>query len=107
MNFDKEALGRLWDETTPKLFGYLVNVTRNKALAEDLLQNTWLKAIEALPRYRDRGLHMSSWLFAIARNECLQHFRKAGREVEFDLSVHDRADADDNLEHNILIDQAL
>ena len=79
MNFDKEALGRLWDETTPKLFGYLVNVTRNKALAEDLLQNTWLKAIEALPRYRDRGLRMSSWLFAIARNECLQHFRKAGR----------------------------
>ena len=35
---DKEALGMLWDALTPKLFGYLVNVTRNKTLAEDLLQ---------------------------------------------------------------------
>lgn len=46
----KEMLGALWDATMPKLYGYLVNVLRDKALAEDILQSTWAKALEASPR---------------------------------------------------------
>lgn len=107
MNFVKDALGRLWDELTPKLFGYLVNITRDPVLAEDLLQSTWLKAIEALPKYRERGLHFSSWLFAVARNECRQHWRKSNREVPFDQAVHDRESNNSSSDDKILVDQML
>src|SRR5436190_1604661 len=86
---DREALGVLWDELTPKLFGYLVNTTKSKVLAEDLLQAVWLHAIEGLPKFEFRGIAVSAWLFAIARNECRQHWRKANREVEFDNVKHD------------------
>ncbi len=105
---DREALGLLWDNITPKLFGYLINTTRDKALAEDLLQATWVKAIEALPGYKPRGIPVSAWLFAIARNECRQHWRKGEREVPFDPSLHDAPAKNTNeTENTILVEQAL
>lgn len=107
-NGDQAALGMLWDAVTPKLFGYLVNVTRHKPLAEDLLQSTWLKAIEALPRFEVRGVKFSAWLFAIAKNECRQHWRKAQHET--DEAITEKAITDDSrtaTENSILIDQLL
>lgn len=78
----KEAIGYLWDDITPKLYGYLVNVLREPSLAEDMLQETWLKAITALPKFRPQGVRFSAWLFAIARNECRAHWRKNNPVVQ-------------------------
>ena len=107
MDLEKDELSKLWDALTPKLYGYLVNVTRDRVLAEDLLQSTWLKAIEALPKFQARGVGFPAWLFAIARNECRQHWRKAGREVAFDLGLHDKAEPQNNFENTILVEQML
>jgi RNA polymerase sigma-70 factor (ECF subfamily) len=105
---DRDALSELWDEITPKLFGYLINVTRDKVLAEDLLQSTWLKAMQALPQYQLRGIGISSWLFAIARNECRQNWRKNKEEIGIDPVDHDQADKKtDTLQNEMLIDQLL
>lgn len=104
---DKAALGMLWDGLTPKLFGYLVNVLRDRSLAEDMLQNTWLRAIEALPKFQQRGVSVSAWLFAIARNECRQYWRKANREVPFDSTVHDRAAEDAGSQDKINVEKIL
>ena len=107
-NGDRQALGELWDAITPKLFGYLINVMRDKTLAEDLLQATWLKAIQALPKFKAEGVGISAWLFAIARNECRQHWRNNQKEVAFNAGLHDKA-AEDNgqIDQNILIEQML
>lgn len=83
-NGDRQALAQLWDKITPKLFGYLVNTLKDKILAEDILQNTWLKAMEALPKFQPEKTGISPWLFAIARNECRQHWRKAKWEEPID-----------------------
>lgn len=105
---NKENLSALWDEITPKLYGYLINILHDKNLAEDILQNTWLKAIEALSQFKNRtGANFSSWLFAIARNECKQHWRKAGREISFDAEVHDKKEFDSKDEDKIFVDQIL
>ncbi|PIT87541.1 MAG: hypothetical protein COU31_02280 [Candidatus Magasanikbacteria bacterium CG10_big_fil_rev_8_21_14_0_10_40_10] len=72
---NKDALGRLWQEITPKLYGYLLNVLKNKPLADDILSETWLKAINALDRYKPSQARFSAWLFAIARNQCRQYWR--------------------------------
>lgn len=104
---DREALGQLWDELTPKLFGYLINTTHDRILAEDLLQATWLKAIDNLPKFESRGIAISAWLFAIARNECRQHWRKSNREVEFNPAEHDRASTDGKTDNNLIIEQIL
>ena len=78
---EREALNALWDSITPKLYGYLLNVARDSRLAEDFLQETWLKAITNLARFQARGVRFSAWLFAIARNVCREHWRKSRREV--------------------------
>ena len=104
---DRDALGLLWDEVSPKLFGYLVNVCRDKTVAEDVFQNTWLKAVEALPKYQQRGIRFSAWLFAIARNECRQHWRKANREVGLETAAEPVGDDRATLQSKILIEQLL
>ena len=105
---DTEALSKLWDTLTPKLFGYLMNTLRNRQLAEDVLQTTWAKAIAALPNFNRHGAGMSAWLFAIARNECRDLWRKAGRETPFDPEIHDKAgDAGEAQEAKIVTEQVL
>lgn len=76
---NQEALGQLWDELSPKLFGYLVNMLRDVPLAEDVFQSAWLRVVEGLPRFESRGVRVSAWIFAIARNECRQVWRKTNR----------------------------
>ena len=90
---DKEALGLLWDAITPKLYGYLMNVLRDKTPADDCLQQTWLKAIENIKRFEPRGVRFSAWLFAIARNECRQHWRSRTHEPIDILREHDAPSA--------------
>jgi RNA polymerase sigma-70 factor, ECF subfamily len=110
---DREALGALWDELTPKLFGYLVNVTGDRPLAEDLLQTTWLNAMNALPRFEARfhsrdNSGIGAWLFAIARNECRQHWRKAKHEPELLASDYDAASAGvPSPDNKLMVEQAL
>ena len=101
-----DELAQSWNNITPKLFGYLVNVLRDKATAEDILQSTWMKALDALPRFRPRGAGLSAWLFAIARNECKQHWRHENREVPLNPEIHDIPDhPSESLQDSILIDQ--
>lgn len=92
---ERAALGALWDAITPKLYGYLVNTLRDACLAEDVTQDTWLKAIGSLDKFQLRGVRFSAWLFAIARNECKQHWRKGGREVSIETETHDIPDQTD------------
>ncbi|MBP6859695.1 MAG: RNA polymerase sigma factor [Candidatus Magasanikbacteria bacterium] len=80
----REALALLWDDITPKLYGYLLNQLRHKDLAEDICQDTWLKAMAAIEKFEDKGVRFSAWVFAIARNECKQHWRKGNKEIAID-----------------------
>ncbi len=108
MALNKDKIDALWVEITPKLYGYLINTLKDRNLADDILQTTWLKAIEALPRFENRNNNsFSAWLFTIARNECKQHWRKPNREVPFDPIVHDREDTKPEQENKILVEQIL
>lgn len=96
-----------WDRITPKLFGYLINTLRDKTLAEDMLQATWLKALEALPRFETRGAGFDAWIFAIAHNECRQHWRKQHREVPLDPLLHEQTDPAAASPDRIFVEQVL
>ena len=72
------------------------------------MQTTWLRAIEALNSFEPQGVSFSAWLFAIARNECRQYWRKQNREVPFDPIEHEQISNDQkDLEIKILTEQAL
>lgn len=73
---DPEAFDALLARYQNRLYRYLVRLTANSAVAEDLFQETWLKVITRIHRY-DEARPFEPWLFAVARNLALDHLRKA------------------------------
>ena len=80
---DRDAFRRIYDHLAPRLRGYLISLTFNPTLAEDLLQETFLRMHRARRSYRP-PLPVVPWAFAIARNcfrmERRAFFRKWDRE---------------------------
>ena len=48
---------------------------RNRADADDIFQELWIKVINKLPSYQENG-KFSAWLFRVAHNQVLEHFRR-------------------------------
>ena len=64
---DPELLDHLIELYQHRLYRYLVFLTGNLALAEDLFQETWVRVLERGHQYNAKS-KFESWLFAIARN---------------------------------------
>jgi len=57
----------------------IMPLVRDRNLAEDLLADTFVRAIENLHRFTWQGKGLLPWLIRIGKNLCLDHLRKAGR----------------------------
>lgn len=64
---DPELLDLLIEQFQHRLFRYLIFLTGDQALAEDLFQETWIRVMERGQQYNAKS-KFESWLFAIARN---------------------------------------
>jgi len=64
---DPDVLDRLIERYQQRLYRYLLFLTGNTALAEDLFQETWIRVLERGHQYNAKS-KFESWLFAIARN---------------------------------------
>lgn len=68
-------------EHLPALRAFALSLTRNSALADDMVQDTVVKAWSNLDKF-EQGSNLRAWLFTILRNTFYSNRRKAGREVE-------------------------
>ena len=73
---DREAFGRLYEQHAVRVFRHAYFLTSDVSLAEDLTAQTFLKALEAISRYEDRGVPFIAWLLRITVNLAINH-RKA------------------------------
>lgn len=73
---DVRAFGVLYERYYEPIFLFIYKRTTEEALCADLCSKVFLKAMNNLHRYEDRGFPFSSWLYRIAINEVNQHFRK-------------------------------
>src|SRR5699024_5933557 len=69
---------QLYHQYGKELFLYLYSMCQQKELAEDLLQETFLKAILALPEYHT---NMRAWLYKVARNLFYNLYKRNRREI--------------------------
>jgi RNA polymerase sigma-70 factor (ECF subfamily) len=78
MSWERDGTGHVQGtllENIDGLYGYALILTRNHAEAEDLVQETYLRAIQAMGRLR-AGSNMKGWLFTILRNVWFNQLRK-------------------------------
>jgi len=75
---DRAAFDALYLEVAPRLLGFLQKLVGDRALAEDVLQETLLKLHEARALYV-RGADPVPWMFTIARHTALDELRRRKR----------------------------
>jgi len=71
---DPDLLDRLIEQYQHRLFRYLVYLSGNRELAEDLFQETWIRVLERGHQY-DGEHEFSTWLYAVARNLTIDYLR--------------------------------
>jgi RNA polymerase sigma-70 factor (ECF subfamily) len=72
---DPEVLDALIEQYQHRLLRYLAHMTHNRASAEDLFQETWIRVLEKGHQY-DGKSRFSTWLMTIAHNVAIDHLRK-------------------------------
>lgn len=83
---DRTAFRTLYERTSAKLFGVTLRILRDRAEAEEALQEVYVKVWQRADRYVAGGYSPISWLVAIARNHALDVLR-ARRPVADDIDV--------------------
>jgi RNA polymerase sigma-70 factor, ECF subfamily len=76
---DRHALEELYLIHFDRIYSYLHMSVGNKHDAEDLTTQTFLKMLESIGKFRFRAAPFSAWLFRIAHNLAMDHFRAARR----------------------------
>lgn len=77
---DAAAFRALYQRFAPAVHRYaILPLVHDRVLAEDLLADTFVRALENIGRFQWQGKGVLPWLIRIAKNLCLDHLRKSGR----------------------------
>lgn len=79
---DKQAFALIYRETVQPIYRYVYRRTNNEQLAEDLTGDVFIKALEALPRYEDKGRPFLAWLYRIAHARVIDEYRRTDRRPD-------------------------
>src|SRR5450631_3877590 len=83
---DRQAFAEVVKSYQRLLFGFLGRMGLSQAQAEDLAQETFVRAWQSLGSYRPELGKFSTWLFTIARNLALTELGRAYRVLEQPIS---------------------
>ena len=96
---DRQAFSDLIEQSSAKIYSLGLRMLGNEQDAEDMLQETYLKALKALPNFEKRS-SINTWLFRIAANEALMLLRK--RKTGINTVDIDRGDEEEETPIEIL-----
>jgi RNA polymerase sigma-70 factor (ECF subfamily) len=81
---DAGAFDRIYGEFNGRLFSFLTRLSRRRDVAEDLLEETWLRFVDKAPKLRP-DTHLGPFLFTVARNLYVSYCRS--RQIEDSQTV--------------------
>ncbi len=76
---DASCLATLFERHHRAVYQFCLQMTRNRALSEDLVQDVFLRLLKKAKSFRHDG-SFKAWMFHIARNVMLDQLRKSGRQ---------------------------
>jgi len=78
---DTAAFDAIYDEYRARLYSFLVRLSRQRDLAQDLLEETWLRLVEHAGRFKP-GTPLGPWLYTVAHNLYFSYCRSRVIEDE-------------------------
>ena len=102
MQGDNKAFDLLLERSQTRLFSYILFIVRNHEVAEDIFQDTFVKAIVKLQQqeYAPKG-KISAWLMRIAHNVIMDRFRNSKEKNSVDLLEDKKLEDMDNDSYSI------
>jgi len=89
---DRAAFARLYEATSAHLFGVLLRIQRDRALAEDLLQEVYVSVWKAAAGFDAARAQPLTWLTSIARNKAIDSLRRAQAQPQLESTTRDDDD---------------
>ncbi len=88
-NGDTRAFDFIYEHTNRSVYFAIFYIVRDRMHAEDLLQDTFVRAISVLSQYRE-GTNFVAWLCSIGKSLALNHLKKYRREIptDFEADAH-------------------
>jgi RNA polymerase sigma-70 factor (ECF subfamily) len=93
---DENAFHQLYERYERPLYSFIYRYVGDRQSAEDVFQQTWYKALNALTAYKEQG-RFSSWILGIAHNCSIDHTRRNSQKRKKEKIIdegHDRTDFD-------------
>jgi len=91
---DEKAYGKIFRLCYEDIFDYIARRVGNRMDAEDLTMQVFAKGLKAVKSYEERGLSVKAWLYRIAHNAVVDHFRIQKPSVDLE-EVGEIADGTD------------
>lgn len=82
---DPTALGALYDQYNNKIYNYIYHRVGTADVAEDLTAQVFMKMLESIRKGRGWQTSFSGWLYRIAHNLVIDHYRRRGRATFVDI----------------------
>jgi RNA polymerase sigma-70 factor (ECF subfamily) len=78
-----DAIEKIYSEYSKTVYRYLLSMTHNESIAEELMQETFYQAIRCLSKYNG-SCKISTWLCSIAKNLWRNYCKKHHKEIALD-----------------------
>jgi len=91
---DRAAFARLYERTSAHLFAVVLRIQRDRALAEDLLQEIYVSVWKAASGFDAARSQPLTWLTSIARNRAIDSLRRAQAQPQLSSTTRDDDDDD-------------
>lgn len=85
---DPSRFDVLYELHFDRIYFFIVSRVHDRAIAEDLTSEVFHKALANLPNYEWRGAPFAAWLFRIASNAIVDHYKRSNREQQADDFEH-------------------
>ena len=102
---EASAFGSLYDHYHPQIYRFVFIKVSRREDAEDLTHEVFKRAWQNIHAYQNLGFPFSSWLYRIARNQVIDHYRTRKQEVGLDDMDPEQMASAENREQ--LVDQHL
>ena len=84
---DKKAISLLYENYSDSLYGVILKVTINEEIAQDALQETFVKVWKNAKKYDSKKAKLFTWLYRIAKNTAIDKLRSFNNRFEKEVQI--------------------